>query len=92
MKVKVLFFVMVVAIAVASFFQQYPKNGYDVDLLLENIEALGNAEHGEIDETLVPFRILDSKLVFVGYYPIRIPCCKCHSSPYTGCARGLDEC
>ena len=64
------------------------------DVVLANVDAL--ADHGEIDETLVPYRKLSSMTLLILFkgeiMSTQIPCCKDDTSPYSGCAKGLDTC
>ncbi|MBQ3190176.1 MAG: hypothetical protein IJB61_02870 [Bacteroides sp] len=64
------------------------------DVVLANVDAL--ADHGEIDGTLVPYRKLSSMTILILFdgkvMSTEIPCCKDDTSPYSGCAKGLDTC
>lgn len=97
----VLYFIIVIFIAGYT----YQRDHKMPELLLENIEAFSDPEHTDnptdpemghdnIDGTLVPYRKLSSKEVFIGHYqtPTRVPCCEKDESKYSGCAKGLSGC
>ena len=62
----------------------------------ENVDKPTNPEmgHDHMDETLVPYRRLSSKKVYIGgyMYPTEVPCCIDDESKYSGCAKGLSDC
>ena len=98
MKTKILKYVFVVAIAMVAGINVFNAQKSEAlsDVALANVEALASTEHGNIDETLVPYRKLDSKTIYLVYngqiVSTVIPCCKDDTSRYSGCAKGLDEC
>lgn len=99
MKTKIIICLIVVG-AITIFTLQ--KNVQKENLfLLENIDALtsdegetGGGDHGEIDGTLEPYWELSKQKYWIGDmpYPTEIPCCKESTSPFSGCAKGLDRC
>ena len=96
MSIKHLFSLCIVA-AVVFFAQQ--KNVVKKDIFFtQNLEALSSGEsgdHGQIDQTLEPYKRLSSYYYTIPDLhmgPTKIPCCEPDESPLSGCARGLDDC
>lgn len=94
MKKKLLFIAIIAASAIMLSSHQGEEK---IDILLENIEAYADSdEHGEIDETLVPYSKLGSKTIYFLWYgqiiSTKVPCCMSDTSKFSGCAKGLDNC
>ena len=93
MKMKYLLAIVLVAFTM-SFFTRHEYRA--ADLILENIEAFANDEHGDIDSTLVPYSKLGSKTIYVildgQILTTQVPCCMSDTSPFSGCVAGLDNC
>lgn len=96
MKKKVLVFIsLMIATVFVYSYSDSEKAGLNA-LLLENIEAFANDEHGDIDSILVPYSKLGSKTIYVildgQILTTQVPCCMSDTSPFSGCAAGLDNC
>lgn len=90
-------FLLIGVIVVSAIFISSHKENKNIDLLLENIDAYaGSDEHGDIDETLVPYSKLGEKTIYCildgKMLSTKIPCCKPDASKFSGCAKGLDNC
>lgn len=99
MKSKIKIIVSTLAVIIITGLSINKKTHKEYSLLIENIEALSQNEggdHGEIDQTLIPYQILSSKNVIIwtnnGPITTKIPCCASSDSKYSGCAKGLDGC
>lgn len=58
-------FLLIGVIVVSAIFISSHKENKNIDLLLENIDAYaGSDEHGDIDETLVPYSKLGEKTIY----------------------------
>ncbi|MDE6172723.1 NVEALA domain-containing protein [uncultured Bacteroides sp.] len=96
MRIRKILFVAIIAMTASMLFVSSYKKDSNVDLLLKNVEACANSEHGEIDETLAPYRRLSSKTIYFildgQIVSTRVPCCMSDPSKYSGCSNGLDGC
>lgn len=108
MKVKIIFFSSLFLLAAYTMYVANTSQNVDKysSLLLKNLEAFSMDEngnngsesndHGNIDNTLVPYEILSSKEIWMNLWgewkKTTVPCCDSSDSQYSGCARGLDKC